>query len=374
MSPSVYGDRIVWADCEDPSLIPSLWKKLYMYEISTEKITEISKVRGIIEEIQPRIYGNFIVWDDAFLYIYLYDIPADKENILPVKGRNPTIFKNMIAYEVDSNKVAIYDLSTGSSERIEDSFLDHSVLRKTTLDDVAIYWLDSRESHVSEDYYLYAYDTAKKSVTRLTPSSAWRRHLNTDSKRIVWSKPSFPSTSCISLYDLPSKTCTILSYSPPQQYVYASWPTIYKDTVVWADLHGGLIHVNKIFFAPQILSVANPQPLVPGSSITITGNNFGFIQDSDSKVVFANGSVGLVQSWSNDRIACAVTNGAQSGTLKVITPGGESTAFLSDNRDLTYNDTSGDGTITTYDAALALAQGKTALEAAQIAERVVGLL
>jgi len=144
--------------------------------------------------------------------------------------------------------------------------------------------------------------------------------------------------------------------------------------VVWADLHGGLIHVNKIFFAPQILSVANPQPLVPGSSITITGNNFGFIQDSDSKVVFANGSVGLVQSWSNDRIACAVTNGAQSGTLKVITPGGESTAFLSDNRDLTYNDTSGDGTITTYDAALALAQGKTALEAAQIAERVVGLL
>ena len=76
----------------------------------------------------------------------------------------------------------------------------------------------------------------------------------------------------------------------------------------------GLPHINSI--SPTKGSV--------GTTVTITGMNFGASKVSDSYVTFNSQTVGTYKSWSASQIQVLVPNGASSGLVRVYTKGGTS--------------------------------------------------
>ena len=162
--------------------------------------------------------------------------------------------------------------------------------------------------------------------------------------------------------------------APPAGSDYALYnydrAKIFEDRVFWLEYRWPnpyrYISMAELFFAPQI-AAADKDNVAADPVITISGKNFGYRQGKDSKVIFANGASGLVQDWSNTRITCIAPESAKSLALKVVTPGGESNSVT------VYGSLPGVEQISAYDAALALVQGRGALEAAGIAQHAVGL-
>ena len=101
-------------------------------------------------------------------------------------------------------------------------------------------------------------------------------------------------------------------------------PDIYGNTVVWGK--GGSndidLYMTRYFFSPFITEIF-PQTASAGSLITLTGKNFGYLQE-DSEVILAHGIFAPVVSWSDTEITFTIPDGAQSGDLKVMTHGGDS--------------------------------------------------
>jgi hypothetical protein len=84
--------------------------------------------------------------------------------------------------------------------------------------------------------------------------------------------------------------------------------------------------VSGIFFAtpvasPSITSVS-PNAGSAGTSVTITGSNFGPTQGNSS--VSFNGTPGVPTSWSNTQVIVPVPSGATTGNVVLTVPGGAS--------------------------------------------------
>jgi len=128
----------------------------------------------------------------------------------------------------------------------------------------------------------------------------------------------------IYMYDLPGEQQIQITINPSTQ----KDATIHEDKIAWADNRNGNydIYVANLFYSPVINSVS-PTSVPRGGLLTITGNNFGSTR-GDSKVLFANGAEGQVESWSNTQITCIVPATAQTGLLKVVTLGGESNGVI----------------------------------------------
>ena len=74
--------------------------------------------------------------------------------------------------------------------------------------------------------------------------------------------------------------------------------------------------------APTLVSVS-PESGTIGSSVVITGSNFGSSQESST--VHFNGTAAEVKSWSHTRILVTVPSGATTGEVVVIVSGVAST-------------------------------------------------
>ena len=74
--------------------------------------------------------------------------------------------------------------------------------------------------------------------------------------------------------------------------------------------------------APTLVSVS-PESGTIGSSVVITGSNFGSSQESST--VHFNGTTAEVKSWSHTRILVTVPSGATTGEVVVIVSGVAST-------------------------------------------------
>lgn len=78
--------------------------------------------------------------------------------------------------------------------------------------------------------------------------------------------------------------------------------------------------------APPVISSIDPTSGTIGSTVTITGSNFGASRDT-SVVIFGDTISDSYASWSNSQIICAVPDGAESGNVMVITAAGTSNSF-----------------------------------------------
>lgn len=107
-------------------------------------------------------------------------------------------------------------------------------------------------------------------------------------------------------------------------YETFTYNNINVSTGITIDVGGSSGVKTQVSTAPGILDL-NTLTGVAGTSVTITGVNFGSTQDS-STVKF-NGTPATATSWSTTQIVCSVPDGATSGNV-VITVGSESSSGI----------------------------------------------
>jgi len=298
--PTISGDKIVWAD----------GKIIYMYDLSTGQKRQVAD-SGMWSAKNLAISGDKIVWEEDF-GIYMYDLSTSQKIQLSNSqfGDNPAVQENKSVWDEWPKGIYLYDASTGKKEVIVP--YDFSMILDKPIDP-DIY--ENKVVHIwSRSSGIYVYDLSTgKNVVVSGFSGAKNPRISED--MVVWE-----GNSDIYLYDLPGEQEIRVTADSAQQKDAAAD----ENDIVWADNRNGNfdIYVANLFYSPVIDSVS-PTAVSPGELLTITGKNFCSTQ-GDSKVLFANGAQGQVETWSNTRITCRVPSNAQTGLLKVVTLGGES--------------------------------------------------
>lgn len=119
----------------------------------------------------------------------------------------------------------------------------------------------------------------------------------------------------------PNRPCRILSWSNTQILCMA--PSGVQTGPMTVTTSGGTS--NELHFTvstPQITDL-NPNYGVAGTTVTITGTNFGYKQ-GNSLVTFYNNQPAKIISWLNTEISCMVPSKTQTGIMTVTTSGGTS--------------------------------------------------
>jgi thermitase len=298
--PAISGDKIVWVD----------GNSIYMYDLSTDQKRQVTD-SGIWTLNNLAIYGDKIVWEENF-GIYLYNLTTNQKIQLANSqfADNPAIHENKIVWDEWPKGIYLYDASTGKKEVIIP--YDFSMILDKPIDP-DIY--ENKVVHIwsrSSGIYMYDLSTAERVVVS---GFSGPKNPRISKDMVVWE-----GNSDIYLYDLPGEQEIQITANSAQQKDAAAD----ENDIVWADNRNGNfdIYLANLFYSPVIDSV-NPTVVAPGELLTITGSNFGSAQ-GDSRVLFANGALGQVETWSNTKITCRVPSDAQTGLLKVVTPGGES--------------------------------------------------
>ena len=118
-NPDIYGNRIVWQDSRNGGgerywSLSGNWD-IYMYDISTQKETQITSNESI--QINPAIYGDKIVWQDfrnGNWDIYMYDLSTSTETQITHNSSDqtsPDIYEDKIIW-VEEAKIHMYNLTT----------------------------------------------------------------------------------------------------------------------------------------------------------------------------------------------------------------------------------------------------------------------
>jgi beta propeller repeat protein len=223
-NPAIYVDKIVWADYSNGS-------KIYMYDISTKKETQISSNASNV--VDPAIYGDKIVWaesnyDELFPYeIHMYDLSTSKDSVISDTYSNyvqtPAIYSNKVVwndYLDDSSEICVYDLSTKEETTIAYNAYSPAIYGKR------IVYVGN---NYNEGKNIYMYDISTQKETKITNSG-----LASDpaiyGNKIVWDDYHNGNTD-IYMYDLSTKKQTRITSSPDAQ----THPAIYGDKIVWED-------------------------------------------------------------------------------------------------------------------------------------------
>ena len=115
-TPDVYGDRIVYA-----VKITSSNYDIYMYDISTEKITIIEDNTAL--QYLPSIYKDTVVWTDrrgGDFDVYMKDLSTNITSILvssPNDDYEPIVFEDKVVY-FDWNGLRLHDMNSSTSYEI----------------------------------------------------------------------------------------------------------------------------------------------------------------------------------------------------------------------------------------------------------------
>jgi beta propeller repeat protein len=349
--PVVQGDRIVWHDW-----ISSGKFDIYRHTISTDDTLRVPLIHDGYN-VHPDVYGDNVVWGRAGS-VYLYDDSTGVTSALGEfeAGTNPRIHEHRIISRYYAG-VKIYDIETGTSVPHPTSY----VYADYTFWDDTIAWrgLDLTDG----DYEIFVGDLSAAKTTQITHDRAYQGRPDISQGRLVWHDTRNGNYD-IYAYDVSTGAETQITHGT----TYELYPSIYKDSVVWDGLCNGsyeiffydmptgflfritdepgtqmyatidgnrvvwvsrspdevyAIDMAEVYLYPQIDSVESKR--VPqGTFGTIRGRCLGYGGGS-SELVFANDVVAdTIIAWSNSEITFLVPEGAASGPLKVITPGGES--------------------------------------------------
>ncbi|MFA4888000.1 MAG: S8 family serine peptidase [Candidatus Omnitrophota bacterium] len=351
-SPFIQGDKIVWQDNRAGSY------EIYMYDfIKPEGQREIQITKNNSYKRQPRIYGDKIIWQDNRndnMDIYLYDaalLASERLFRLTTNSKKQisgsiydklsgSIYEDKIVWQDwrdegghswgDSN-IYLYDFTKKQESPLitDSSYQLNPVIYKDK-----VVWEDSRNAN--SDIYLY--DLTKKEEIQVTPNFSNQLSPDIYEDIIVWADYRYGEPS-IYMYDLTKRQEIRISDSPAGQ----SHPKIYGNRIVWQDERNGNsdIYLAELFYAPKIISVSFDS-LGNEQTVTIQGENFGYEQGNNSRVISLDGRILTVQSWADAKIICKVSNGVslssvrstatvncQAISVKVSTAGGESNGSCS---------------------------------------------
>ena len=355
--PSIYSDKIVWTDYRNGD------KDIYMYDLSTNQETQIT-TGGTAQS--PAVYTDKIVWDDYRDMkndIYMYNLSTSQQTQITTSGdaQFPSIYGDKIVwtdYRNGNSDIYMYDLSTGQETLIwvaTGQQYEQSVVMPTIYGD-KIVWSFSAEIAELFPYIfnstIYMHDITTSQENQVTTHYWLMFNPEIYGNKIIWRDYRNGDWN-IYMHDLSTQEeipiCTVLSNQ--------SSPSIYEDKIVWADYRNGNwdiymydvsmnmdiqitnnaqkqsssdiygnkivwqdkrngnsdIYMAKLIYSPYLITI-NPNIILPGGTLTLTGENFGDSQE-DSIVSFENGVVCSIQDWSDTEIVCTVPEDA---LLKVI--------------------------------------------------------
>jgi len=95
----------------------------------------------------------------------------------------------------------------------------------------------------------------------------------------------------------------------------------YRESLEGGNATAGRINLFKALtdeVTGPVISSISPDAVHEGDSLTITGNDFGAIQDTGYVLFYPDKTAEIIE-WSNTSILCSVPDGAQTGELKVFT-------------------------------------------------------
>ncbi|MFC1624756.1 putative Ig domain-containing protein, partial [Candidatus Omnitrophota bacterium] len=289
--------------------------------LTTVVIEEIQITTNGLNQLQPAIYKDKIVWYDwrnINYDIYMYDLSTGQETQItndPNDQILPVIYEDKIVwfdYRNGNSDIYMYDLSTGQEIQITD---DSSEQFSTDIHEDKIVGKDGRNGN--NDIYIYDFSTGQETQITNDPNRQLNPAIYRD--KIVWFDYR-NGNSDIYMYDLSTGQEIQITDDSFSQNV----PAIYGDKIAWHDDRNGNsdIYMARLIFAPQILSIS-PTVVLPDQIFTITGTDFGDAQGA-SYVEFANGVQAVIETWSDTQITCSAPYAALTGLIEVITNGGES--------------------------------------------------
>jgi beta propeller repeat protein len=173
VQPKIWGDYIVWQDNRNDGkkdMNPE-WD-IYLYNISTGAEKLISTAEGI--HTNPNISDNKVVWEDGRNFhdkkevrwgsnlpknntdVYMYEINTGKEFPIangPLQECNPDVYQNYIIWEDRNNNslkadIYLYDLDNGKKIRITKNRANQAYPR---IYNDYIVWMDERKGISSND-------------------------------------------------------------------------------------------------------------------------------------------------------------------------------------------------------------------------------
>jgi beta propeller repeat protein len=229
--PAIYGNLIAWEDTRNGN-----WN-VFMYDLSTNKETQISKVKS--DQELPAIYGDRIVWWDdrnGVGDLYMRNLSTSTETRITTPPSRPmvkeVIYGDRIAWTDGRNgkyDVYMYDLANSNVTQITNS---------GSASDPAIYknrivWKD----YLNGSYCIYMHDFSTKKETQITNHAMYDNDPAIYGDRIVWSDSrNGLGSPDIYMYDLSTKKETRIT---THGSVYSYTPSIYENNIVWVDGRNG---------------------------------------------------------------------------------------------------------------------------------------
>jgi beta propeller repeat protein len=221
ISPSIYGDKIVWSDNINGNYKFNVW----MYDLSTHTSKQITTDN--FNQLDTEIYGDKIVWIDnrnSNWDIYMYDLSTDTERQITTDLNNqndPHIYEDKIVWQDYRNSnwdIYMYDLSTDTERQITTDIYFQGY---PSIYGDKIVWIDNRNSNL--DIYMYdlSTDTERQITTDLNNQND--PHIYED--KIVWTEGD------IYMYDLSTDTERQITTDLNNQ----NDPHIYEDKIIYVE-------------------------------------------------------------------------------------------------------------------------------------------
>jgi len=234
--PRIYGSLVVWLDQREGN-------DVYMYDLSTGReklITDTSSGlsgncknvfgSGFMPFVYPDVFGDKIVYNDCndtLVKIYMYDTTSGTEKIITDKAYHlayPRIDGQRITwtdFRNGNNDIYLYDLSTGKEKQVTNDIYDQ---RYSDINGNIIVWSDYRDGISG----IYMHDISKGETKKITKDGAVPDIPTTNGKQVVWRDM---ASSKIYMYNITTGQETQIKTNP----YGVNEVEIYDNKVVWRE-------------------------------------------------------------------------------------------------------------------------------------------
>lgn len=188
------GDYVVWVGLEEDykDMVDAPGKDLYLYQISTGVISNLTDGEGEQAYDYPQIVEDFVVWDfytpEEEWKIQLHQISTGITKPI-VKGNLADLNEEYIVYYeywVGDASVWLYELETGESKQIH----THSgFYRSAQVDGDYVVWVTGtniKKEDSGKDYELHMYQISTGNTTQLTHNAVYDGWPDLEGDYVVW--------------------------------------------------------------------------------------------------------------------------------------------------------------------------------------------
>jgi beta propeller repeat protein len=221
----VYGDRIVWREISGGTG----WD-IYVFNCTTQNITEIPSPPSATRKIRPRIFGDYIVWEDDRYGNWNYDI-------------------------------YMYDLLNKSETQITS---EPSIEYGVEIWGHRVVWMDT--THGWTDIFMY--DILSGETTQITSGDMYDLWPDIWEDRVIWGRELEGKDGGMFMFDISeNKTSQLAQRSAIQQF-----PSLYRNRVVWEQFEVGNQSGNHDIYFLEIKDTGS-QPLSDKKTVRLKVEN-----------------------------------------------------------------------------------------------------